>query len=507
MHAKDNARTRGRIASLLGILFLIGIPGKGPAKRVLHLTLDSAVEIAMNNSYRIKMLEMEIDRRIKWLRARKAGLKTQIYMNVKAPDLQQISEYKWNSSLYRDELVRQNTQLWESELSILQPMMLFGRPTNGFLSLNYRINKYIQKDEQITDSDYYNRLYLKFEQPFLLPNTLKNDLEDAELNLENVKFDYLDDQVDIIRDVSGDYYDIWELEYKNRIYRKQLAFLDTVCVIAEDLASGDDRGGETTQVLLEMANVRENLLTNQSRLRLKIADVKKKLRLQEEDSIHVFPRVRIDPIEVDLEEAIQYGFENSPSLKKLGNFKRKDEIDLESQKARNAFHLNLEVTYGLEKKNHRYRSLWDDFENSNSITLNAYVPIWDGGERRARIEAEELGVKQSMLRIEEKQEDIRQDVVNTYTSLKEFYERLVNLEKSLGLSRSVTSNQIRLYAEGNLSVLDILQVIQRNTETEFSFLNVYIGYRTSLLRLMVFTYYDFEKNQPLTEAFDVKFSG
>ena len=32
-------------------------------------------------------------------------------------------------------------------------------------------------------------------------------------------------------------------------------------------------------------------------------------------------------------------------------------------------------------------------------------------------------------------------------------------------------------------------------------------YRISILRLMICTYYDFEKNQPLTEAFDVKFSG
>lgn len=499
---------RGLIAAGLVVAFLVGSPGRSRAKRIIHLTLDSAVEIAMNNSYKIQMLELEIDRRIKWLKARKAGLKTQIYMNIKAPDLQHVSEYKWNSSLYRDELVRQNTQLWESELSILQPVMLLGRPTNGYLSLNYRINKYLQKDAGVTDADYYNRLYLKFIQPFLLPNKLKNDLEDAELNLQNVKYDYIHDQVGIIWDVSDDYYDIWELEYKNLIFQKQLAFLDSVRMIADRLESEDDaRQSESMQIQLEMANIRESWLTNQSRLRVKIADVKKKLRLLESDSIKVFPKVQIVPIDVDLEEAIRYGYENSPRLKQLGINKRKDEIDLEDQKARNAFHLNLEVTYGLEKKNHRYRTLWSDFDNSNSVTLNAYVPIWDGGERRARIEAEEIGVKQSQLRIEEREEEIRKNVVNAHTNLKEYFARLINLEESLELSRDVTADQVQRYAEHELSVQDILQIIHRNSETDFRFLDVYIGYRTSLLRLIVYTYYDYEKDQPLSESFDVKFKG
>lgn len=143
------------------------------AGRVIHLTLDSAVDIAIHNSYRTKMLEMQIEKSMYWLKARQAGLKTQVYMDLKSPDLQHISDYKWNSILYRDEIVRQNTQLWQSDLSIKQPFILFGYPTNGYFSLNYKLYRYLQRDNGHSEVDFYNRFYVKFEQPFFLPNELK----------------------------------------------------------------------------------------------------------------------------------------------------------------------------------------------------------------------------------------------------------------------------------------------------------------------------------------------
>ena len=105
-------------------------------REVIQLTLESAVDVAINNSYRTKMLALEIDRSIFYLRARKASLHTQAYMRLKSPDLQNISDHKWNSNLGREEIVRVNSTLWQSDLSVLQPLILFGYPTNGYLSLN-----------------------------------------------------------------------------------------------------------------------------------------------------------------------------------------------------------------------------------------------------------------------------------------------------------------------------------------------------------------------------------
>ena len=206
---------RFSILLLVMVNIFIGNARGLKAQQIIQLTLDSAVDIAINNSYRIRNLEMEIERSMYWLKARRAGLKTQVYANLKTPDLKQISDYKWDSTLGRDVIVRQNTQLWQSDFSIKHPVTFFGYPTNGYLSLNYKLYNYLQRFNSDIETDFYNRLYLKYEQPLFLPNELKNDLEEAELDLKDIKLEYISDRMEIIDDISDDYYDIFKSKYYN----------------------------------------------------------------------------------------------------------------------------------------------------------------------------------------------------------------------------------------------------------------------------------------------------
>ncbi|MDZ7317109.1 MAG: hypothetical protein ONB24_13405, partial [candidate division KSB1 bacterium] len=159
------------------VFFLILLAALPSRAKTIELTLDSAVEIAMNNSYRIRQLKLGIERSRQWLRAERAGLKSKVYLDIKAPQFSAVSDYKWDSVQGRDIIVRQNTQMWWMNLAISQPVILFGYPTNGYLSINSRIYRYDQLDDGIWDTNFYNRYFLKFEQPFFQPNKLKNDLE------------------------------------------------------------------------------------------------------------------------------------------------------------------------------------------------------------------------------------------------------------------------------------------------------------------------------------------
>ncbi len=472
------------------------------AKQTVSLTLESVVDIALNNSYRTKMLRYDIERSLFWLRARQAGLKTQIYMDLATPDLQQISDYKWNSITRRDELVRQNTQLWQSDLSVKQPVILFGYPTNGYVSLNYRVNQYTQRDNGDREVDYYNRLYLKFEQPILLPNRLKNNLEEAQLNYNDIKLDYVEERVEIIEDVSDDYFDIFELVYRKKVYEDKKAYLDRILNIVENDTS---RIFDQTQVKLEKSNVEENLLSNKSRLRREFVDLKQRLRFNNDDSLIVKPYIQISPITVNLEEAIEYAFHYNPRLQRLEIWKRHSEIDVEEQKGRNSFHLTLEATYGLEKKNHHLQTLWERFDNSNSITLNAYVPLWDGGERRARIQAETVDLRRRNLEINQRRQDIDSDIRNEYTNLKEYYQRAKNMQESAQLSIELTNMSIEKYKNSQILLPELLQIVERTQTTQENFGEIYAGYRRSLVNMMVKTFYDFEKNMSLLDEFELEY--
>lgn len=474
------------------------------AQNRITLTLDSAVEIAMGSSYSIKQLQLGIERNRYNLKARQASLKSRVYMNLRVPEIEAVSDYKWNSTLKKDEIIKQNTQLLQMDLSVRQPVVLLGYPTNGYLSLNNKMYQYIQRDGY-KDVNYYNRYYVRYEQPFFLPNSLKNDIEDAELDLERRELEYIDDWVRQIDSIADDYYDLWDLTYRNLIYSRQEENLQRVVEIAEAAAREDtERGIEKIQVQVECANAQEMLLKNHANIRMETMRIKQRLRMSDEDSVCVEPEVKVTPVNVDMEQAIQYGFSLRPRLRMLSIDKRKNEINVSNAKGWDAFNVNLEMTYGLEKQDERYQEIWEDYhtyDNSYSMSLRAYVPIWDWGRRKYRIEAEKIGVKRTELNIEENRNNIRSNIANAVSNLIEYQQRVINLQSSLDMVQQITDVSTQQYRENIITVQDILQIITRQKDTELNFLDAYLGYRRSLISLMMQTYYDYENDISLIDKF------
>ncbi len=472
------------------------------AQQLIDLTFESAIDIAMKNSYRIRQLELGIERTRYQLNARRAALKSNVYMNLQSPVLNSTSEFKWNSTLQRDELVYQNTRRWQMDLSIRQPVILFGYPTNGYLSLNNRMYQYLQRKSGDTTVNYYNRYFIEFVQPFFQPNYLKNDIEQAELDMESEELGYIDDIVRLIDDIAGDYYDLFELSYQNVIYSHHVANLKQVSEIATQISQQDyTRSTEAVQVQVELANTQEKLLGNQSDIRLDSAQMKQLLSLDSTDSLIVEPRVNITPIAVNLEQAIDYGYNLRPRMQTLEINRRRNELSLEETKGRGAFSVNLDITYGVEKQDEQYDQLWQEYNNSYSTSVNAYVPIWDWGQRKANIEASKISIQQTDLNIEESRNEISSEITNAVQNLEEYQKRALSMSDNLKVAMELTELSIKQFAENKISVQDILRIIERQNQTEFNFLDAYLGYRRSLLSLMVNTHYDYEKGMSLLDQF------
>ncbi len=486
---------------LLMIITLFIFPCSGGAQNIIELSLDRAVEIAMENSYRIKQLKLGIERSRLWLKAERAGLKSKVYMNLTAPEFEAISDYKWNSVENKDVIVRQNTQMWQANLSIRQPVILFGYPTNGYFSLNNRAYRYDQIDG-FRDINYYNRLFLKYEQPFFRPNRLKNDIEEAELSLERRELQYVDDQVDLIDDIADDYYDLYRYSFYNSIYKNQVENLERVTEIADCQSIDGDESMDCIQIRVELTNAREKIAQNKSNMRLESMRFKQRLRLDPNDSLIVKPTIKIPQIQVDLEQAINYGLELRPRMRLLEISEREREIDLVNVKGWNSFRMNLEMTYGLEKQDPSYEKLWtDNYDKSYSVALTAYMPLWDWGQRQARIEAQKITIEKTRLYMEETRNRIRSEIENAVQNLEEYQRRATNMKENMEMSKRITEMSLEQYKQGEISLQDLLQNITRQRETENNFLEAYLGYRQSLLNLMVDTYYDYEQDIKLLEKY------
>ena len=501
----DALRLRWLRSIVLGLFLILPVPGSSEASAgPVNLTLESAVAIAMRNSYRIRGLRMGIERTRLLLKGRQAQLKSSVAMNLKMPKLEAISDYKWNSTLQRDEIVQLNSRLWEMELSISQPVILFGYPTNGYLSLNTRTYQYRQKENGSFAVNYYNRHFVRFSQPLFQPNGLKNDIEDAELDLKQEDLRFLADQVRLVDDVADDYYDLFRLGYQDKVDTKRVRTLEQVVEMAEGMARVDStRRMEPVQAQVELGNAREQLSRNEGRYRLEMDRLKQRLGMESEEELALNPEIHIDSVRVDVDKAIAYGLTLRPRLEMMRINRRKQEIDLDNRKGANSFRVKLEMTYGLEKEDEDFGKLWDEPTNSYSVAVNAYVPIWDWGRRDAVIQAEELSVARAELRVKEMENEMVSDIRSAAKDLDEYQRRAMSMAENLGRAEAVVSQSLEQYQDGGMPLFDMLRSVSMRRETELRFLNAYLGFRRAILSLMMDTYYDFENGIPLFKRFAV----
>src|SRR5690606_3635725 len=202
------------------------------------------------------------------------------------------------------------------------------------------------------------------------------------------------------------------------------------------------------------------------------------------DSIVIDPGVlQIEPIQVDVARAIDLGVTLRPQLRQLEIQRRQNELNLSNVRGRDAFRLNVELTYGREMQDPSFDGLMSDPRNSYTLGVSGSLPIWDWGERRARIEAEEIVLQRTDLSIEETREQIEIGIRNTVANLEEYQRRAESMEQNLVLARDVSTSSLEQYQTGTITVLDLLQSYEREDDTARNFLEAYMGYRNALLTL------------------------
>ncbi len=442
-------RWRVRVAGALGLLVVGAPPARAQQTRqVIDLTVERVVELGLRDSYRVRQLSLGIERTRSLLRAQQAGLKSRVEMDVAAPEFESISDYKWNSTLQKNELVYENTRRWEAELSIRQPVILLGYPTNGYLSLNNRVYRYRQLGNE-NDIQYYNRYFIAYQQPLFQPNRMKNDLESAELDLERSELDYRNDVIGMIDDLTDDYYQLFESAYKRDIAEEFVGHLEEAATAAQSLAAADaSRAIEVDQLRVELANAHEQVQQSASSFRRQGENIKQRLRLSPGDSIALEPVLALAPVSVDPDTAITLATNMTPRMRRIAIQLRENEIRLDQTKGNNSFRMNVGLTYGREMQDPQFDHLWREPRNSYTVDLSATIPIWDWGQRRRRIEADEFQIQRTRLQEEEALSAIETSVRNEVRNLEEYEQRALAMQENVSLAHQLTASTLDRYRDG-----------------------------------------------------------
>jgi outer membrane protein len=494
-------------ATMLVATVLPGAPlAAQEGRQVIDLTLERMVDLTLSTSYSIRRLNMDIQREQYNLQAERANLKSSVNMDLTMPRFNLTSEPRWNSTLNKFQIEQEHSRRWEGQLSVRQPVILFGYPTNGYLSVNNNMYQYTQfEDDGTKDTDYYNRYYISYSQPLFQPNSLKNNLEQAEMSLESSQLEFYGDVIGMVDGVARTYFGLFEEHYGRTISLDLVANLERALTIARELSVVDSaRTIDVDQVQVELANALEDVQSAESSIRSRSSSVKRDLGLSEADSIAITHVIQVDPVFVDMDEAVRFAMELTPRMRQLDISERNSVIRHEETKGRGGFEMNLNFSYGREKRDDEFGNLWQEPDNSYTVNVTADVPIWDWGERKARIAASEITLQQSFLRREEQELEIVSNVRNEVLNVRDRESRTLAMQANMELAREVSETSFQRYQTGQITVLDLILSLRREADTVENFLDAYLSWKESLRSLRRQTYYDYEEGIPVLERFGVQ---
>jgi outer membrane protein TolC len=150
-----------------------------------------------------------------------------------------------------------------------------------------------------------------------------------------------------------------------------------------------------------------------------------------------------------------------------------------------------------------FRQLWREPSNSYTIDVNAQIPIWDWGQRKARIQAEEISLRRADLEFEQTEAEIVTELTNSVREIEELQDRVLSMQDNLTLATGVTRQSLDSYRQGTITALDLLSSMRRESDTGRNFLEAYTGWREAVQELQEATYYDFERNMPVLQRFGI----
>lgn len=456
------------------------------------LTLDDALKTAEANSPSIRKTLLSLVRSQENLTAQRAAMKSAFSLSVNPFSYTKARDFNDFFSTYYTRETKESS----AAFNIVQPILA----TDATVSLRNNFNwkdSYSEFNNSRT-SGFSNNVYLSINQPVFTYNRTKLQLKQLELNLENTQLSYAIQRISLERQVAQSFYSVYQqqrsLETSLRAYNNMKESYE---IIRNKVEAGLLAQAELFQAELNLANTRsdyENKLVSLENVK---DNFKVLVGMSLYDDFVVMPDIRVDTINIDIAFAIETGLRNRLELRQREISLQNSEFDMITTKALNEFKGAVGLTLGLFGDNKSLLDIYDKPTDNQTVSLSFQIPLWDWGEKKARIRAAEASMETQHISYEEQENDI-------IIGIRQVYRNLLNLKNQIEIARqSVTNAQLTYelnlekYKNGDITGMDLNQYQNQLSDREIAFTNSLISYKLELLNLKIQTLYDFEKGEPV----------
>ena len=455
------------------------------------ITREQALNIALESSPEIKQSRLNMEKNKEYLNAQLALLKSRFHLDITPINYSHTDQYDNSFSQWFTSEKKETN----ASLIVSQPIKF----SDGSLTLRndfgYKDNFSERANEVFKDKGFDNNLYLAYNQPLFTYNKTKLDLERNQLNLENATLAYSIEMLNMEYQVNQAFYSIYQRQMALEIAKEEFENQK----ISKEIIQSKVEGGlsakeELYQAELNYASSKSNLDNKEVELENAEDQFKQLIGLSLYEDIQVSTDVDYIAVSVSLDKAIENGLTQRLELSQKQIELNTSKFNLIETSATNEFRGDVELSLGIMGNNEKFGNIYGTPTNSPQFNVKFSIPIFDWGERKARIRAAEIEVESKEIDIQTLKDDI---VIN----IRKIYRNLNNLILQIEIAKQNEKNaqltyeiNLERYRNGDLTSMDLELFQNQLSEKKMDLANSLINYKLELINMKIQSLWDFENN-------------
>ena len=487
-------RKSHEITSMRTILIFLTmlVIGSYNSRAQTTLTYDEAMKTAMENSPDIKRTKLDLERSHSQLDAQNAALKSQF--NLRLNPFSYSRDRTFNTFLSDWSTTKTKSSL--GTFTISQPI----KSTDGTLALTNRFSWQDSYSEytEVRRKTFDNNLYVSFSQPIFTYNRTKLETRELELDLEQTLLSFALQKLSLESQVAQRFYSVYQSRMNYDISREELENQEqSYQIIKNKVDAGLAALEELYQAELNLATSKSSVQNRQVSLENALDSFKQLIGISLSELITVETDVAYETVEVPLEKALNEALKNRMELRQLKINIENAQFALVRTAAQNEFKGDITLSYGVIGTDEDFGNVFDAPTRKQAVGLSVDIPLWDWGEKKARMKASQVTIEQRKLSLED-------EMVTIDMGIRQACRNLNNLVNQIDIARQNVRNaeltydiNLERYKNGDLTSMDLSLYQNQLSQKKMSLIQSQIDYKLALLDLKIQTLWDFEQNEPV----------
>lgn len=460
----------------------------------IPLTIEQALDIAEENNPDLIAAKLNLERYQYNLVAQQASLKSRFSLDLDPVNYSRNRRFDNRlSQWYTNE-----TFSTSGTFMVSQPILWTDGEVSLINTFGWQDNQSIVEGMDNRNRAFSNDLYLQINQPLFTYNRRKMEMRQIEFDYENAGIRYALQRLNTERSITNQFYAVYMAQSSLAISEEELENSEQSFEIIRNKVEADLAAREELyQAELNLANAQSAVEERVVSLENAKDQLKQTLGMPLEEDIEVAVEIEVSPVAIDLIQAVQSGLNSRMEL-------RQREIDIElaelqmiQTKSMNEFRGDISLSIGIIGDHERFDQMYDNPTQNPRIAVSLTVPIFDWGEKKARVRAQRVAQTLAKLEHENLRIDIELEVRQTWRRLENLRSQIDIAEKSVRNAQLTYDINLTRYREGDLTGMEISQFQTQLSNRRMAYSQALINYKIELLNMKILTLYDYEANTPL----------